>query len=125
MYEKIKAFFKKYKYVIISVASAITALLGVDYFRNRAIRNNLERINSKLAEADRLIEQQQATNTKLARELEQSRSIVYELESKFNDTKRNSSELDIINSELTEESANIERGLSKLREFIDANSSRE
>lgn len=125
MYDKVKAFFKKYKYIIISVASAIFAALGVNYFRNRAIKRNLQRINGELAESDRLIKQQQLENSKLARELEQSRAIVYELKQKLNDSKRTASELDAINGELESESSNIKRGLDKLKDLIDNSSSRE
>ncbi len=123
MYEKIKDFFKKYKSIIVAVGSAITAMLGVNYFRNRAVERNLQRINDQLSESDRIIEQQQLANSELAKQLEQSRSIVSELRSKFEASKRTAGELQVIDSELTEESRKTGEVLDKLRNFIDTNSS--
>lgn len=125
MYEKIKAFFQKYKSIIITIIGIILSSVGINYIRNKSIKRNLQRINDKLSESDRLIKEQQIANSELTRQLEQSRSIVYELEQKLRDSKRTANELEIIDNELTRESENIEQGLIKLREFIDKNSSTE
>ena len=125
MYEKIKAFFKKYKSIIITIIGLILSSVGINYIRNKSIKRNLQRINDKLSESDRLISEQQIANSELTRQLEQSRSTVYELEQKLRDSKRTANELEIIDNELTRESENIEQGLIKLREFIDKNSSTE
>ena len=123
MYEKIKAFFQKYKSIIITIIGLILSSVGINYIRNKSIKRNLQRINDKLSESDRLIKEQQIANSELTRQLEQSRSTVYELEQKLRDSKRTANELEIIDNELTRESENIEQGLIKLREFIDKNSS--
>ena len=122
MYEKIKAFFKKYKYYLITFGGVITSIIGFNYFRNRTIKRNLQRVDSQLSESDRLISEQQVTNSELEKQLSKSRSTVSELRSKFETAKRTSSELEIINSELTDESKRVESVLSDFRKFIDENS---
>ena len=115
MYEILKKYWK----AIVGFIASIATLLCVNYFRNRAIRANLQRVNDKLAEADELIKRLSNTNKELENELEQSRSIVYKLESEFNNSVTNVEELDRINSELESESSNVETILSKFRKFLD------
>jgi septal ring factor EnvC (AmiA/AmiB activator) len=123
MYEKIKAFFKKYKSIIITIVSSILTMLGINYIRNRAIERNLQRANEQLAESDRIIKEQQIANNELTKQLEQSRTTVYELEQKFRASKRTANELEVIDGELKKESSRTSEILNKLRNFIDDNSS--
>lgn len=125
MFEKVKEWFKKNKSYIITIGGIITALLGINYFRNRAIKRNLERVNSQLSESDKLLEQLESDNRELRAELEKSRNIIYELEQEFERSNNEVRELERINIGLERESSNIESGLEKLRKFIDENSSRE
>lgn len=115
MYEKLKKYWK----AIVGFIASIATLLCVNYFRNRAIRANLQRVNDKLAEADSIIKRLSNTNRELENELEQSRSIVSRLESQFNNSVSNAEELERINSELTDESSNVETILLKFRKFLD------
>lgn len=125
MYDKIKAFIKKYKYYIVTFGGVITSIISVNYFRNRTIKRNLQRVDSQLSASERLINEQQVTNKGLAAELSKSRNNLSELKSKFEDTKRTSRELELINSEIIYESRRLEGVLSDFKKFIDENSVRE
>lgn len=115
MYEILKKYWK----AIVGFIASIATLLCVNYFRNRAIRANLQRVNNQLAESDAIISKLSSTNRELENELEQSRSVVYKLESEFNNSIGNAEELERINTELTDESNNVETILSKFRKFLD------
>lgn len=115
MYEKVKKYWK----VVVGFIGSIATLLCVNYFRNRAIRANLQRVNDQLAESDAIISKLSSTNNELKTELEQSRSIVSRLESEFNNSVGNAEELERINSELESESSNVEAILLKFRKFLD------
>jgi len=122
MYEKIK---KIFNIIWLPFSFIFTTLLGINYFRNRTIKRNLQRVNEQLGESDRIIKEQQITNKELTKQLEQSRNIVSELKSKFENSKRTVSELEVIDREIGKESERTSEILIKLRKFIDENSGSE
>lgn len=132
MWNKIKTWFKKNWGYFASFVGGLVAMLFVNCGRNKNADANIQRLNDKLAEYERLLERAREEN-KLAgeqlsdavSELNSIRKSESEIRNRFEQNKSNTKELGELNTRLTDESARLDSGLERLKRFIEKNGTTE